>query len=162
MVVNKRKKSTRARGSRSHFYGSHKKHRGAGHRGGRGNAGSGKKADQKKPSIWKDKSYFGNYGFVSKTRIHISAINLKELCFNLAQWIRDGIAKQESGKVVLNLADAGYNKILSNGEAPHALFLTTPYASSSAVEKITAAGGAVDGLKEKKQKKKAPEKSPQA
>src|SRR3990172_2450527 len=67
MVVNKRKKSGRYRGSQTHGGGAKKKRRGAGNRGGRGNAGSGKRADQKKPSNW-DEKYFGKSGFTSKSR----------------------------------------------------------------------------------------------
>ena len=53
MTYNKRKKNTRMRGGTTHGYGSMKKNRGAGNRGGRGNAGSGKRADSKKPKIYK-------------------------------------------------------------------------------------------------------------
>ena len=66
MVVNKRKKSTRQRAGTTHGYGSMKKHRGAGHRGGRGASGTGKRADSKKPSIWKQTDYFGKHGFKKK------------------------------------------------------------------------------------------------
>ena len=66
MTVNKRTKSSRDRGSKTHGCGSMKKRRGAGNRGGRGMAGTGKRADQNKPSIWKNKKYFGKYGFKKK------------------------------------------------------------------------------------------------
>ena len=64
MTVNKRKKVTRYRGSKTHGGGAKKKRRGAGNRGGRGMGGSGKRADSKKPSLWGAK-YFGKHGFVS-------------------------------------------------------------------------------------------------
>ena len=64
MTVNKRSKNTRQRGHTTHGWGSMKKHRGKGHQGGAGMAGSGKRADSKKPSIWKDKRYFGKFGFI--------------------------------------------------------------------------------------------------
>ena len=154
MVVNKRKKNTRAKGSKTHFYGSKKKHRGAGSRGGRGLAGSGKKADQKKPRYWKDTKYFGNFGFASKSRIKINAISLKDLSVNLPEWTASGIAKNEAGAVSINLEDAGYNKLLSNGKCPKSVSITVPYASKSAVEKVESAGGSVLGLLEKKKEKK--------
>lgn len=153
MVVNKRKKSTRARGQRSHFYGSHKKHRGAGHRGGRGNAGSGKKADQKKPSLWKDTEYFGGHGFTSKSRISTHAISIKDVALNLPHWVSQGVASSQAGSVKVDLNALGYNKLLSNGEAPKKLTVVVSYATASAVEKISSAGGSVEGLLEKKAKK---------
>ena len=55
MTVNKRKKNVRQRGHKTHGWGEKKKHRGKGHQGGAGMAGTGKRADSKKPSIWKDK-----------------------------------------------------------------------------------------------------------
>jgi len=61
----KRKKVTKQRGSKTHGWGAMKKHRGAGNRGGRGMAGTGKRGDAKKPSIQKNKKYFGKYGFKS-------------------------------------------------------------------------------------------------
>ncbi|MBU0761552.1 MAG: hypothetical protein KKD39_00860, partial [Candidatus Altiarchaeota archaeon] len=54
-----------------------KKRRGAGNRGGRGMAGTGRKADVKKPSIWKNKKYFGVHGFKKKNiKLKINPINL--------------------------------------------------------------------------------------
>ena len=165
MVVNKRKKNSRSRGLHTHFYGSKKKHRGAGHRGGRGNAGSGKKADQKKPSIWQDPNYFGKHGFTSKSRRDISAISLKDLALRVQFWVKEGTAKYEAGKTTLDLNTAGYNKILSNGAAPRNLTVTVAYASAGAIKKIKQAGGDVVGLLEKKEKKQSgdhagPEKTP--
>ena len=67
MPVHKRKKVTKQRGSKTHGWGSMKKHRGAGNRGGRGKAGTGKRADTKKPTIinlFGAKGYFGKKGFL--------------------------------------------------------------------------------------------------
>ena len=77
MSVNKRKKSTRMRGKKTHGYGSKKKHRGHGNRGGSGMGGSGKRADSKKPSVQRIKDYFGKHGFKIKGQYpHITAINI--------------------------------------------------------------------------------------
>jgi large subunit ribosomal protein L15 len=51
MTTHRRKKNVKQRGSKTHGWGSMKKHRGAGNRGGRGKAGTGKRGDQKKPTI---------------------------------------------------------------------------------------------------------------
>lgn len=153
MVVNKRTKRSRSRGLHTHFYGSKKKHRGAGHRGGRGNAGSGKKADQKKPSIWKDTKYFGAYGFSSKSRVETEAIALKDITRMLPQWIAAGTATREGSTTILDLTAVGFNKVLSNGPAPSNLKLTAQFATKGAIEKIKSAGGSVEGLSPKKEKK---------
>ena len=59
MMNNKRKKSTRHRGTHTHSRGAKKKARGSGHRGGVGKSGSGKRGDQKKTSfLKKGKKYF--------------------------------------------------------------------------------------------------------
>ncbi|MDP1728874.1 MAG: 50S ribosomal protein L15, partial [archaeon] len=79
MVVHKRQKSSRMRGAKTtHGFGAKKKHRGSGNRGGFGMAGSGKRADQKKPTIFKlyGSSYFGKHGFTSHTTIKVKAINV--------------------------------------------------------------------------------------
>ena len=74
MVIFKRKKNTRQRGSHTHGWGAKKKHRGKGNKGGSGNAGSGKRSDSKKPSFWKLKlpKGFKKKGLKKK----INAVNL--------------------------------------------------------------------------------------
>ena len=79
MTINKQPKVKRYRGKKTHGGGSKKKRRGAGHRGGRGLAGTGKRGDAKKPSIWKDKKYFGKYGFVNKNKDRIAVMNVNDL-----------------------------------------------------------------------------------
>jgi len=93
VTVNKRKKVSRYRGSMTHGGGSKKKRRGAGNRGGKGMAGSGKRADSKKPSIWKQK-YFGKYGFVSKNVRKINAINIGYLEENINKLPRKIVSKE--------------------------------------------------------------------
>jgi len=79
MTTNKQPKVKRYRGQKTHGGGSKKKRRGAGHRGGRGLAGTGKRGDAKKPSVWKDKNYFGKYGFVNKNKDRIAVMNVNDL-----------------------------------------------------------------------------------
>ena len=82
----KKKKLVKQRGSKTHGWGSKKKHRGAGNRGGKGNAGSGKRADQKKPSFWKSKDWkYGIYGFKTPKTKNIKII--KTIINHLLQFI---------------------------------------------------------------------------
>jgi len=143
MSLNKKKKSTRFRGERSHGYGSHKKHRGSGHQGGVGMAGTGKKADQKKPSIWKDKKYFGRHGFVSKGVIKVKAINLFYIETHLDLLVKNGVAKKIGDAYTIDLKDLKCNKLLGSGTVTNKYDITTLFASKSAVEKVEAEKGTV-------------------
>jgi large subunit ribosomal protein L15 len=125
------KKSVKLRGKRTHGYGSHKKHRGAGSRGGRGFAGTKK---QKKTWILKHKrSHLGKRGFKSLQqrglRKEIKAINLKDL---------EGMGKKE-----IDLTAKGYDKLLGGGKVTKALEVKVKMFSERAKEKIEKAGGKV-------------------
>lgn len=147
MTVNKRKKNTRQRGSKTHGWGAKKKHRGKGHQGGAGMAGTGKRADSKKPSIWKDKDYFGKHGFVSKTpKVKISAVNLRFIEQHIDKFVSNGLVKKEDGFYVVELEKIGFNKLLGDGAVSMKFKIAAPYASQKAVEKVKEAGGEVTGL----------------
>lgn len=147
MTVNKRKKNDRQRGSMTHGWGAKKKHRGQGNRGGRGMAGTGKRADSKKPSIWKDKHYFGKYGFVSKTpKVKINAVNINFLEQHIGKFLLNNTIKKENDFYVVDLEKIGYNKLLGDGTISAKLKIKVPYASKTAVEKVKEAGGEVTGL----------------
>src|SRR3990167_9706986 len=93
MPANRRKKDTGQRGSHTHGWGSKKKHRGSGNRGGKGMAGTGKRADTKKPSIWKS-DYFGKHGFVSKTpKLKINPVNINFIEQHIDRLISNGLIK---------------------------------------------------------------------
>lgn len=152
MTVNKRKKNDRQRGHKTHGWGAKKKHRGKGHQGGAGMAGSGKRADSKKPSIWKDLEYFGKHGFVSKTpKVKINAVNASYLEQHIHRLVSSNLAKKEGAVYSVELEKLGYNKLLGDGRISMKLKITTPYASRSAVEKVKEAGGEVIGLVEAKE-----------
>ncbi|MDD5087052.1 MAG: uL15 family ribosomal protein [Candidatus Nanoarchaeia archaeon] len=150
MVVKRRKKNVRMRGSKTHGWGAMKKHRGAGSRGGRGMAGTGKRGDAKKTKIWKDKKYFGKYGFKrpKKIIIKINAINIKSIERNLESFLLKKLVEKNNDTYVIDLEKLGFNKLLSEGDATKKLNITCSYASKKAVEKIEKAGGKVD-VKEK-------------
>ena len=147
MTVNRRKKNVRQRGHKTHGWGAKKKHRGKGHQGGAGMAGTGKRADSKKPSIWKDKDYFGKHGFVSKTpKVKINAVNIGFIEQHINNFLLNNSIKKENEYYVIDLEKIGYNKILGDGRVSMKFKIKTPYASKTAVEKIKEAGGEVIGL----------------
>ena len=146
MTINKRKKNSRQRGSKTHGWGSMKKHRGSGNRGGFGMAGTGKRSDAKKPSIWGEK-YFGKHGFTSKTvKITINPINILNINRKLNSWVSKKLVLAEKGAYVVDLEKLGYNKLLSKGNVSVKLNIKTPRASKNALEKVKQAGGEVTGL----------------
>ncbi len=152
MTANRRKKNTRQRGSKTHGWGAKKKHRGKGHQGGAGMAGSGKRADSKKPSIWKER-YFGKFGFVSKTpKVKINAVNVSYIEQNLEKFISRNLVKKDGAFYSIELDKLGFNKLLGDGRISTKFRIKAQYASKSAVEKIKAAGGEVTGLVDINQK----------
>src|SRR3989338_838237 len=111
MTVNKRKKSNRYRGSKTHGCGSMKKRRGAGNKGGRGMAGAGKRGDSKKPSLWGER-YFGKFGFKSKSAADIRPVNIEYLEANIGNpGMQNAVAKEE-GIYSVDLEKLGFNKLL--------------------------------------------------
>ena len=148
MTINKRKKNDRQRGSKTHGWGAKKKHRGQGNRGGRGMAGTGKRADSKKPSIWKT-DYFGKHGFVSKTpKLKINPVNINFIEQHLDRFISNGLIRKEDGFYSVELEKLGYNKLLGDGKVSVKFKIKTPFASKTAVEKVKEAGGEIIGLVE--------------
>ncbi len=152
MVIYKRKKNSRLRGSTTHGWGSMKKHRGAGNRGGRGNAGSGKRGDAKKPSYWANSKYFGKHGFKNKNAASFSATSIHYLETKLHSLVASGKIKESNGTYVVDLEGLGFSKLLSQGKATKKFRITVSHASEKAVEKIRSAGGEVLGLSGSKKK----------
>jgi large subunit ribosomal protein L15 len=137
----KKKKAVRLRGSTTHGWGAKKKHRGAGHRGGRGNAGSGKRADQKKPSIWKE-HYFGQIGFHS-IKEKGQAVNLQYLEEKTDSLIAVGIMRKEGDFFAIDTERIGCDKLLSKGTVTRKYKIKCKAATEQAVEKVKKMGGEV-------------------
>lgn len=142
MTVNKRSKISRQRGSHTHGWGAMKKHRGSGNRGGAGMAGTGKRADSKKPSIWKDTHYFGKFGFKKKGQIiDIKPINIEYLEKNLDRLLSDKSIAKEGDFYVIDVKKIGFNKVLGCGKISNKYKITSDFFSKKAQEKIRSAGG---------------------
>ncbi|MBI4145707.1 uL15 family ribosomal protein [Candidatus Woesearchaeota archaeon] len=142
MVVKKRRKSVRMRGSATHGWGKNK-HRNSGSRGGFGNAGTGKKSHNKKPSIWAE-DYFGKQGFISKSQRKAAVvINLRDVQDRLPKWVAMKNASVVQGVFVVDLGKLGFTKLLSAGRMAMKLKLIVDEAAEGVVEKVKAAGGEV-------------------
>ena len=146
MLKFKKKKVTKQRGSKTHGWGSMKKHRGAGHRGGRGNAGSGKRGDAKKPTFQNNtrSNYLGKKGFTSIYKNDaFNSINLAKLSFMLDSFVEDKKATKKGDVYTIDLTALGFQKLLGSGKITKSVNVTVMIASKKAVDKIKAAKGSV-------------------
>jgi large subunit ribosomal protein L15 len=128
MKLNKRRKFSRARGSRTCGW-AMKKHKGSGNRGGKGMAGTGKRADQRKSYVIKNLyPYFGQQGYTSRKteRRKNDVINVSDL--------------ENMKETEINLKNY---KILGEGEIKRKVIVKAKAVSKSAREKIEKAGGKV-------------------
>lgn len=156
MVVHKKKKNKRMRGTQTHGWGAKKKHRGSGNRGGKGMAGTGKRSHGKKPMIWAER-YFGKFGFIHHgINVSIKPINIADIENRLEKFVALGAAKKDGNAYTIDLEKLGYNKLLSKGNAKSKLKIHVDYASANAIEKIKKAGGDVI-LSTKKEAESKPE-----
>lgn len=156
MVVKRRKKITKMRGSRTHGWGL--VHRNSGQRGGAGNAGRGKKAHSNKPTNWQDKSnpkYFGKHGFKHKGPLqNDTIIDIKTIEQQLPKWLAQKEATQQGVTFDINLEKLGYTKLLSTGKPTKKFKLTIKTATQNATQKINSAGGEIILPAKKTQPKK--------
>ena len=141
----KRKKVTKMRGSKTHGWGSKKKHRGSGNRGGKGMAGTGKRGDQKKTWIIKKyglENYFGKKGFVRRrAKKETKIINVGLLNKILDELVEKKLVKLENNFYVVDLKKIGYDKLLSIGNVDKKIKIISGKVSKRAAEKILNAGG---------------------
>lgn len=140
-MIRKTRKICKLRGSRTVAGGCSKKRRGAGNRGGKGNAGG-----HKHHWTWMvkfDPKHFGKYGFKrpqGTTHIY-SPVNVDFLDENSDKLLNQGFATTEDNKIVIDVTELGYNKVLGKGKISKALTIKAPQFSQSALKKIEEAGG---------------------
>ncbi|MCS7365100.1 MAG: 50S ribosomal protein L15 [archaeon GB-1867-035] len=143
MVVRRRKKIRKYRGSRTCGWGITGQHRGKGQKGGFGRSGR-----HKHHWTWVRKyapDYFGKHGFKTplSMRANEKVINIGLLDEIASELLRKGKAELKESKVVINVLELGYNKVLGRGKVTRPLIVITPYISKKAEEKISQAGGEV-------------------
>lgn len=123
------RKVRKRRGSRTHGWGQVGQHRKTGAKGGRGMAGGHK---HKWTKLLKT-DYFGKNGFVPVTRDEEREANL----------ITVSQLAEKTGESVVNLAEAGYEKLLASGKIFKPLTVVVSRWSKKAEEKIRAVGGRI-------------------
>ncbi|MDW8083739.1 MAG: uL15 family ribosomal protein [Candidatus Caldarchaeum sp.] len=123
------RKVRKRRGSRTHGWGQVGQHRKTGAKGGRGMAGGHK---HKWTKLLKT-DYFGKNGFVPVTRNEVREANL----------ITVSQLAEKTGDSVVNLAEAGYDKLLASGRIFKPLTVVVSRWTKRAEEKIRSVGGRI-------------------
>jgi len=141
-IPRREKKTKKYRGSRFHGYGKLRQHRGGGRRGGRGKAGL-----HKHKWTWttaKDLNYFGRgrRGFKVPKAVPKRTINLGQIEERIDSFLRLNVAnKTENGVIEVDLAKAGYDKVLGMGRLSSPIIVKCKAFSESAIRKIEEVGG---------------------
>ncbi|KAF5086758.1 uL15m family ribosomal protein [Methanobacterium aggregans] len=140
-MIRKTRKIRKLRGSRTVAGGCSKKRRGAGNRGGKGMAGG-----HKHHWTWmviNDPKHFGKYGFKRppKSIFQFSPVNLSYLDEKSEELVKKGLATEENDKIVIDVTELGYNKVLGKGKLSKPLTIKSPLFSQTATKKIEEAGG---------------------
>jgi len=138
-VATRRRKTRRLRGSRCHGWGRSGQHRNSGSQGGHGNAGWKR---HKWSSVIRYGIEIGEPGFRSLNPAP-TTINVSDLSERIKNFVKAGHAKESNGKFEIDLARAGYTKLLGEGNVQTPLRVTVGEHSKRAAEKISAAGGEI-------------------
>jgi large subunit ribosomal protein L15 len=131
------RKSRKQRGSRFCGWGQIGQHRASGSRGGVGGAGKHKHFYIR--TVIEEPDHFGHEQFHALRKSDVSKwLNLKDL----NQLMKFSKATEE-GKIVLDLGELGYEKLLGSGQVDGVFTIKVKKVSQSAKNKITQAGGEV-------------------
>ena len=138
----KLRKVRKRRGSRTHGYGRVGQHRKSG---GKGERKSGRHKHGWTYVVKYEPDYYGKRGFKSPRAIgqKINVINvgqLEELVDRLA--VKEQL-KKKGGKVLLDLNELGYNKLLGMGSVTKPLLVKVALHSEGAAKKVQEAGGQI-------------------
>jgi large subunit ribosomal protein L15 len=140
VVATRRRRTRRLRGSRTHGWGRSGQHRGSGQQGGHGNAGW-------KRHKWSAVIRYGiqirEIGFKSVNQHQSRIINLGDLDTRLESLISQGYAKETNGRMEVDLAKAGYAKLLGTGGVRRPIRVIVNEYSEKAKEKISQSGGEI-------------------
>jgi len=143
MMIRRKRKITKMRGSRTVGGGCSKKRRGAGHKGGKGMAGG-----HKHMWTWMvkyDPNHYGKYGFKRppSSIAKIDTVNLSYLDEKLEELLEKGLATKEKDKIVIDITDLGYDKLLGSGKITKPLIIKAPSFSNLAEKKVQDVGGEI-------------------
>jgi len=141
MVVRRRRKTRKQRGSRTHGRGCAKRGRGSGEKGGKGMAGGHKHKWSYIIHYMPD--HFGKHGFVSPTRREVAAVNIGEIDESIERLVEKGLATKEGEMYRVDVRKLGFSKVLGGGRVTHPIEIIADEVSEGARRKIEKAGGRV-------------------
>ena len=141
MVVRRRRKIKKYRGSRTVGRGCAKRGRGSGEKGGTGLSGGHK---QKWSYILRYMpDHFGKHGFVRPDEVsaEILAINVGDIDEHIDELVEKGAARREENKFIVDVSKIGVDKVLGGGKVTHPIEVIAKEFSESAKKKLEEAGG---------------------
>ncbi|MEM2874025.1 MAG: uL15m family ribosomal protein [Candidatus Nanoarchaeia archaeon] len=146
MVVRRKKKSRKLRGSRTHGWGFGKRHRGKGNRPYR-SGGVGKRGAHRETAFLKEgASPIGKQGMQVLpriTKVSVILMNIKELEEQIDILVKKGIALKNVNTYDVDLTKLGFVKLLAEGQVSKKFNVICSSCSARAKEKIEKAGGSV-------------------
>jgi len=130
------------RGSRTHGYGAHDRHRG---RGSRHYRRAGRHKHLWTYVVKYEPDYFGKHGFKSPRSkfLRIKTINVGQLDELLERLEAEGRLEEREGLPYLDLEALGYAKLLGRGSISRPVLVRVKAWTDLAEEKITEAGGRI-------------------
>lgn len=136
------RKTRRKRGSRTHGYGAHDRHRG---RGSRHYRRAGRHKHLWSYVVKYEPDYFGKHGFKSPRSKFLRAktINVGQLDELLERLKAEGRLEEREGLPYLDLEALGYAKLLGRGSISRPVLVRVRAWTELAEEKITEAGGRI-------------------
>ena len=143
MSPHKTRKVRKRRASRTHGYGRVGQHRGGGKRGGHGKAGFHKHGWTY--IVKHNPDYYGKRGFTSPRTIgqKVNVINVGQLEELVDKLDVEEQLKKKGGKVLLDLNELGYDKLLGMGSVTKPILVKVAFHSESAAKKVQEAGGQI-------------------
>lgn len=143
MVVRRRRKARKFRGSRTHGYGRVGQHRKGGSRGGKGRAAGRKHGHMWSYIIKYEPDRFGKHGFHRPQELvrEPKTINVGELDEIVDFLLENKIAEYEEDKIVIDVTKLGLDKVLGKGKVTKPLIIKAKSFTTSAIKKIEDAGG---------------------
>lgn len=90
-----------------------------------------------------DPDRYGKHGFKrpQKTIFKYKPVNLDFLDEKADELVQQGLATEEKGKIVVDVTQLGYNKVLGRGKITQPLIVKSIKFSQTALNKIEEAGG---------------------
>ena len=136
------RKTRRKRGSRTHGYGAHDRHRG---RGSRHYRRAGRHKHLWTYVVKYEPDYFGKHGFKSPRSkfLKVKTINVGQLDELLRLLEAEGRLEEREGLPYIDLEALGYAKLLGRGSISRPVLVRVRAWTELAEEKITEAGGRI-------------------